>query len=150
MWHPVACRTFPPDFWNYGMFRGISWAQESRYRPVHWDCLWTLTTVVWIVPTDFHSNWQWFHIVKAGRAMILDDYAGLEPLVWVIDNLERNHKLGLIYEMRYGQGKLLVCMSPLQKMKNRPEAGCLYRSILEYMNSAAFDPQYRCHTLPLP
>ena len=142
---------FPPDFWNYGMFRGISLGAGKPVSPGTLGLLMDPDHLLFgSFPTDFHSNWQWFHIVKAGRAMILDDYAGLEPLVWVIDNLERNHKLGLIYEMRYGQGKLLVCMSPLQKMKNRPEAGCLYRSILEYMNSAAFDPQYRCHTLPLP
>ncbi|MCB0276307.1 MAG: beta-galactosidase, partial [Calditrichaeota bacterium] len=134
---------FPPDFWNYGMFKGISeWAK----KPVSPGTLGLLTDpghpLFGDFPTDFHSNWQWFSIVRGGYAMVLDDLpAGYRPIVQVIDNLERNHKLGLIFECRVGAGKLLVCMAPLDRLVDKIEAVWLYRSILNYMNSAAFAPE---------
>ena len=73
-------------------------------------------------PTEFHSNWQWWPIVKKSRPFILD-YApeGYKPLVQVIDNIERNHKLGLVFEFAVGEGKLLVCMSDLKAVQDKPE-----------------------------
>ena len=62
------------------------------------------------------------------------------PIVQVIDNVERNHKLGLIFEMGVGKGRLLVCMSPLDKLVQYPEARQLYYSVLEYMHSSNFKP----------
>jgi hypothetical protein len=92
-------------------------------------------------PTEFHSNWQWWPIVKASRPFILDNApAGYHPLVQVVDNIERNHKLGLIFEFAVGKGKLLVCMSDLRSIQDKPEAKQLYRSILKYMASDKFTP----------
>ena len=48
-----------------------------------------------------------------------DDY---RPIVQVIDNVERNHKLGLLFEFKVGNGKLLVCMSDLKAVQDKPEA----------------------------
>lgn len=135
---------FPPEFWNYGMFKSIS---ENVNKPVSPGTLGLLTDpdhpLFNSFPTDFHTNWQWFSIVKASNSLILDntpdDYL---PIVQVIDNLERNHKLGLIFEFKLGQGKLLVCMSPLDQLTDRPEAVQLYQSILNYMRSADFDPDH--------
>jgi hypothetical protein len=64
------------------------------------------------------------------------------PIVQVIDNLERNHKLGLIFEFKVGQGKLMVCMSRLDNLTDKPEAVQLYKSIINYMNSEHFNPGY--------
>ncbi len=135
---------FPPDFWNYGMFKGIS---ERVGKPVSPGTLGLLTDPAHPLfnafPTDFHSNWQWFSIIQAGYCLILDHTpANYRPLVQVIDNLERNHKLGLIFEFKVGDGKLLVCMSPLEKLLDKPEAAQLYRSILNYMSSAEFEPNF--------
>jgi hypothetical protein len=58
----------------------------------------------------------------------------------VVDNIERNHKLGLIFEFTIGKGKLLVCMSDLKKIQNKPEGRQLYGSILRYMSSDKFNP----------
>jgi len=92
-------------------------------------------------PTEFHTNWQWWPIVKNSRPFILDnapkDYF---PLVQVVDNCERNHKLGLIFEFAVGKGKLLVCMSDLRSVQDKPEARQLYSSILKYMSSGNFNP----------
>ena len=74
--------------------------------------------------------------------MILDntpkDY---RPLVQVVDNIERNHKLGLIFEFAVGKGKLLVCMSNLKVIQDKPEGRQLYSSILNYMSSDKFNPE---------
>ena len=44
--------------------------------------------------------------------MMLDNTGkDYRPIVQVIDNIERNHKLGLIFEFAVGKGKLLVSMA---------------------------------------
>jgi len=133
---------FPPDFWNYGMFKGIS---EGAGKPVSPGTLGLLTDPAHPLfnsfPTDYHTTWQWFSIIKTGNCLILDNTAPeYRPVVQVIDNLERNHKLGLIFEFKVGDGKLLVCMSPLETLLDKPEAVQLYRSILNYMSSDNFEP----------
>lgn len=135
---------FPPEFWNYGMFKGIS---EWVKKPVSPGTLGILTNpqhpLFNSFPTDFHTNWQWWSIVRNSNALILDGTsAGYRPIVQVIDNLERNHKLGLIFECKIGKGKLLVCMSRLNEMPDNPEAVQLYNSIIRYMSSGSFDPGY--------
>ena len=61
-------------------------------------------------PTEFYSNWQWYDLIQNSRSLILDDTpADFRPLVQVIDNFARNHKLGSVFEARVGKGKLLVC-----------------------------------------
>lgn len=133
---------FTPDYWNYKMFKGIS---ENNNKPVSPGTMGLLTNpdhpLFISFPTEFHSNWQWWAIVKKSRPMILDNApAGYKPLVQVIDNIERNHKLGLIFEFTIGAGKILVCMSDLAAIQDKPEGRQLYRSILEYMNSDDFQP----------
>jgi hypothetical protein len=135
---------FPPDFWNYGMFKRIS---ESAGRPVSPGTLGLLMDpdhpIFNSFPTDFHTNWQWFSVIKASNSLILDDTPHeYRPIVQVIDNLERNHKLGLIFEFKIGDGKLLVCMSQLDQLKHKPEALQLYQSIVNYMKSDNFEPEY--------
>jgi hypothetical protein len=135
---------FPPDFWNYGMFKGIS---EWVKKPVSPGTLGILTNpehpVFASFPTDFYTNWQWFSIIKNSNPLILDKTAkNYRPIIQVIDNMERNHKLGLLFEFKMGEGKLLVCMSDLRRLQNRPEAVQLYSSILSYLHSANFNPGY--------
>jgi hypothetical protein len=133
---------FTPDYWNYRMFKGIS---ESNHKPVSPGTMSILTDPLLPLfndfPTDFYTNWQWWAIVKNSRPFILDnapkDYF---PLVQVVDNVERNHKLGLIFEFSVGKGKLLVCMSNLRAIQDKPEGRQLYSSILKYMSSDKFIP----------
>ena len=63
-----------------------------------------------------------------------------KPIVQVIDNIERNHKLGLVMEWKVGKGKLLVCMSDLEKAAKYPEGKAFYASVLDYMQSDEFNP----------
>jgi hypothetical protein len=133
---------FQTDYWNYRMFKRIC---ENMKKPVSPGTLGLLMNpqhpLFKDFPTDFHTNWQWFSMIKHSRPLILDqapkDYL---PIVQVIDNIERNHKLGLIFEFAIDGGKLLVCMSDLPAIQEKPEARQLYSSILSYMKSDAFSP----------
>lgn len=134
--------SFAPDFWNYGMFK--KFAEERRF-PVAPGTLGILCDpkhpALSRFPTEFHSNWQWFHLLQHSRALILDAMpAGYRPLIQVIDNYERAHKLGALFEARLGPGKLLVCPIDLLGQRDRPEARQLLHSLLDYMNSSRFAP----------
>ena len=136
---------FQTDYWNYRMFKTIS---ENNKKPVSPGTLGILTNpehpLFNSFPTEMHTNWQWFPIIKASRPFILDNTeASYRPIVQVIDNVERNHKLGLIFEFAVDKGKLLVCMSPLDQLQQYPEARQLYKSILQYMQSDDFAPKTR-------
>lgn len=142
---------FQTDYWNYRMFKTIS---ENNKKPVSPGTLGILTDPRHALfndfPTEFHTNWQWFPIIKQSYPMILDKLpADYRPLVQVIDNIERNHKLGLIFEFNVDGGKLLVCMSDLRAVMDKPEARQLYGSILNYMNTDAFDPKTRLDAVSL-
>lgn len=133
---------FTTDYWNYRMFETIS---RNNRRPVSPGTLGILTDPAHPLfrsfPTEMHTNWQWFSILKQSYPFILDKFpAGYRPIVQVIDNVERNHKLGLVFELSVGQGKLLVCMAGLEAVKDKPEVRQFYRSMLEYMASDAFRP----------
>ncbi|HEY5911836.1 MAG TPA: sugar-binding domain-containing protein [Verrucomicrobiae bacterium] len=92
-------------------------------------------------PTDYHSNWQWWYLVSRAGAMILDDLpADLHPIVQVIDDWVTNHKLGLIFEAKIGQGKLLVSSIDLEETGGGPVARQMLHSLLQYMGSPKFMP----------
>ena len=133
---------FQTDYWNYRMFKTIS---ERVGKPVSPGTMGILTTPSHPVfndfPTDFHTNWQWFAMIKHSRPFILDKAPkGYLPIIQVIDNIERNHKLGLLFEFEVGNGKLLICMADLPSIMEYPEARQLYTSILSYMKSDQFKP----------
>ena len=82
------------------------------------------------------------------KAIILDETpTDFRPILQVIDNYERNSKLGTIFETRVGPGKLLVCAMDLETdATNRPAALQLKRSLLDYAAGAKFTPT---HELPM-
>ncbi|MHC4394101.1 MAG: sugar-binding domain-containing protein [Planctomycetota bacterium] len=95
-------------------------------------------------PTEFHSNWQWWELVTKSRFMVLDEFSPkFRPIVQVIDDWNTNRKLGLIFEARVGDGKLLVCSIDLcSNLEKRPVARQMLHSLLNYMDSAAFAPEF--------
>ena len=133
---------FQTDYWNYRMFKTIS---ENNKKTVSPGTLGILTDpkhpIFKSFPTEMHTNWQWFPILKASHPMMLDNTGkDYRPIIQVIDNIERNHKLGLIFEFQVGKGRLLVCMADLERASSYPEGRQFYRSILEYMTSKDFAP----------
>jgi hypothetical protein len=93
-------------------------------------------------PTDLHSNWQWWDLLNSSRTLILDDTpASFRPIVQVIDNFARNHKLGNLFEARVGSGRLLVCSMDLPRLAGRqPAANQLLHSLYAYAGSPSFRP----------
>ena len=85
---------FQTDYWNYRMFKTIC---ENNKKSVSPGTLGILTNpehpIFNSFPTEMHTNWQWFPIIKASRPFMLDNTAAAyRPIVQVIDNVERNHK----------------------------------------------------------
>ena len=134
---------FQTDYWNYRMFKTIC---ENNKKSVSPGTMGILTDpshpVFGSFPTEAHTNWQWFPVIKNSRPLILDNLPGnYRPLIQVIDNIERNHRLGILMEFKVGKGKLLLCMSDLEKASVYPEGRAFYQSLLNYMQSDAFRPE---------
>ncbi|PTY06661.1 glycoside hydrolase [Opitutaceae bacterium EW11] len=93
-----------------------------------------------VFPTERHTNWQWWHVLHRAGALVLDGLPReVSPIVQVIDDWYSNRRLGLIAEMRVGEGRLLVCGAPLSALDN-PVARQLRVSLLRYLASEAFRP----------
>lgn len=133
---------FTPDYWNYSMFKTIS---ENAGKEVSPGTLSILTDpmhpLLKYFPTEDHSDWQWWSITRNSRPMILNaTRSEYRPLVQVVDNIERNHKLGLVFEFAVGKGKILVCMTNLRAIADMPEGRHFRTSLLRYVKSDAFRP----------
>jgi hypothetical protein len=81
-----------------------------------------------------YATAQWYNIVVNSRPMILDNIPklkGIKPIVRMMDNFDRNHNLGLIYEV---DDKMVICHADLISLKDEyPEAQCLYDSLADYV-----------------
>ncbi len=135
--------SFQTDFWCFPMFRRAAERSGIEVAPGTLGLLCDpQSPALAEFPTEFHSNWQWWHLVKNSRPIILDDTpASYRPTVQVIDNFARNHKLGLLFETRVGRGKMLICPIDLLGHQDKPEVRQLLYSLLRYMDSASFAPE---------
>jgi hypothetical protein len=133
-------------------------ALPGKFLPVFWSPIWFPTQVpntmgilcdpqhpaLACFPTEFYSNWQWWDLLNDSQSMILDATpAGFRPIVQVIDNFGRNHKLGNLFEARVGKGRLLVCtinLPPMYTGVGSPAARQLLYSIYAYACSDRFQP----------
>lgn len=133
---------FAPDFWNYGMFKKLAEERKKSAAPGTLGMLCDPNhQALKSFPSEFHSNWQWFNLLQNSRSLILDEMpAGYRPLIQIIDNYERAHKLAAAFEVKAGPGKLLVCSIDLPGQQDKPEARQLLHSLLKYMNSEQFAP----------
>jgi hypothetical protein len=124
--------------------------------PVFWNRLmnpgWSRMLGLWIdrkhaalagFPTADHMDWQWTELVAGSRAMNLDRLPrGLQPIVQPIDDWNRNYKLGMLFEARVGNGKLMVSTADLEnRLDERVVARQLRKSVLDYMAGPAFQPK---------
>ncbi|HNQ90632.1 MAG TPA: discoidin domain-containing protein [Verrucomicrobiota bacterium] len=129
----------------------------GRFDPIFWNRLWfpsqpqhTLGLLIQPkhpalarFPTASHSDWQWQDLHNHSKPMVLDALPrALEPIVQVIDDWNTCRKLGLIFEARVDQGRLLVCALDLDKdLDQRPAARQLRASLLDYASSRRFRPK---------
>ena len=152
LWMPDSTETadntvgglFQTDYWNYRMFKTISENNKKEVSPGTLGILCNPDHPLFRdFPTESHTNWQWFPVIKHSRPLIVDRWPAAKPIVQVIDNIERNHRLALVLELAVGQGRLLICMSDLEQASAYIEGRQFYRSILSYMHSPDFNPQTR-------
>ena len=150
--HPYPDQTvgglFTSDYWNYSMFKSIS---ENANKPVSPGTMGLLINAQHPLfrrfPTQSHSNWQWWPIVRNARPLIANNFAGrLHPIVESIDNVERVHFLPTIFEIKAGKGSLLVCMSDLRNNLQYKENRQLYAALLHYVQSDEFNPTDKLST----
>ncbi len=139
------------DFWCYPMFRDIcQWMNKPTAVGTMGLCIQNGHPALAAFPSEEYSTPRWYDIVSHADCSILDDAdKGLVPIVQMIDNFDRNYKLGILYEAKVGDGKLLVCTSRLSEIAVRPEARWFARSILTYAQSSDFEPKQQMTTAQL-
>jgi hypothetical protein len=124
-----------PVFWNTSWFRmrpphttGILIQEE---HPVFQD-----------FPTDYYSDMQWWEIGNKQQIMNLENFSPeFRPIVQPIDTWFLNRRLGMLFEAKVGNGKLMMCSIDLTSdLNNRPVAKQLFNSIIKYMRSDDFQP----------
>jgi len=133
---------FTPDYWNYAMFKTIS---ERNHQPVSPGTLGLLMDASHPLfrgfPTEGRSDFQWWPVARFSRPLILDAISQrYRPLIQAIDNVERNHLLGILMEFRVGEGKLLLTTTDLDRISQWPEGKAYKKAILDYSASPHFNP----------
>jgi len=127
----------------------------SGFSGISWNAVWSGTppntlgilcdpdyAIFKHFPTEFHSNWQWFDLVRNSKPVVLDHtpYA-FRPLVQIIPDWNNNRKIGLIFEAKVEKGKLLATTIAFDEIMERsPVARQMYYSMVHYMNSTEFSP----------
>ena len=91
-------------------------------------------------PTDMHSDWQWWNLVKRSRVMVLDSIAPVSPIVESVDNFVNNRRLAQVFEAKVGKGSLIFSSIDLLTDSNLPEIRQMQYSLLRYMQSTEFHP----------
>jgi len=153
-----AC--FKPPFWStnysFGQQSSVSGAVIRNQHPA-----------LALFPTSDVLDWQWQplcadaddydkvpinawrdlpHITNPnGRGFVLDGFpATYRPIVQPVPDFQHPTKLGTIFELKTkNDGLLLVCGYDIaDQLDNRPVARQLRRSLLSYMASTRFAPDY--------
>ena len=134
---------FIPDFWNYRMYRSI--CDEMNLTPSPGTLGLFINSnhpALSKFPTDNHTDWQWYSIVANSRPLIIDRLPqDVDPVIEVIDNVERNFRLSLLLECNVGKGKLMILSSDIEKAAEYPEGRWLLQSLKEYMASKECKPK---------
>lgn len=128
--------TYCTDFWCYPMFRKIS---ESMGKPVPVGTLGLLIQDAHPALEDFpctcYSTPQWWDIVMNSRSTILDR-TDIVPLVQTIDNFERNHRLGLVYEVYCSNCHIITCTADLTALTDSLPCQWLLESLTAWLEKS--------------
>lgn len=128
-----------PIFWNRQMIPG--WGRNLGLF-IETEITKTKNLMLTGFPTSSNFDWQWAQIVSGVRAINLDRLpAELEPVVWAIDDWNRNYKLGVLFECAVGDGRLLVsAIDVTRESQLNPVLRQLRSSLLFYMRHDCFQP----------
>jgi beta-galactosidase len=128
-----------PVFWNRLM--GPAWGRMLGLW-IQMDQSQTKSYALGNFITSESFDWQWAAIIGNVRAVNLDRLPPeIEPVVWAIDDWNRNYKLGVIFECAVGDGRLLISAIDVTKpADSNPVSRQLRYSLLNYMVSDCFQP----------
>ena len=126
---------FLPVFWSNGFFNNQPGTMGILCDPAH--------PALAEFPTADHEDWQYWELTEGSHAFILDDTPpAFRPIIQVIDDFHRNHKLGAVVEAGVGKGKLLaVSFDLISDLEHRPVARQLLRSLTDYAAGGKFQPK---------
>lgn len=156
------------EFWCYPMFRDIC---EWMKKPVAVGTMGLLIQnehpALKQFPSHTYATPQWYQLVSHCDCAILDDTTdkSYRPIIQMMDNFDRNHKLGILFEGQVGTGSLMVCTIRLSELVNLteptrddaitaageiishrdvthlPEVDQFIKSLISYVSSDAFRPE---------
>ncbi len=95
-------------------------------------------------PTAHFNDWQWRPICAGARGFDLTGRVaeGYRPIAQPVPTFHENRKIGAIFELRVGAGRLLVCgydLSP-ERCRAEPAVRQLRHSLLRYAAGPDFEP----------
>ncbi len=136
------------EFWCYPMFRDISrWMGKEEPVGTMGLCIDASHPALDGFISEEYSTPQWYDIVTHADCAVLDALPeGYRPIVQMIDNFERCHRLGILFEARAGEGRLLVCTSRLSEILDRNEVRQFAKGIIAYASSDSFNPETEINT----
>jgi hypothetical protein len=130
--------TFLPVFWNTSWF---------KMRPPHTTGAYIQNThpVFRDFPTDDWQNLNWWELTNRTQVINLAEFpADFQPIVQPIDTWHVSRKLGMLFEVRVLNGRLLMTTLPISQQliarSRQPVARQLRYSVLKYMSSTDFRP----------
>ncbi|WP_294479700.1 sugar-binding domain-containing protein [uncultured Bacteroides sp.] len=126
---------FHNHFWNPLMFK---WAPMTLGCLIHADQL-----VFEHFVTDKNIDWQWWDILNNAKVIEMKDAPEeLRPFIQTIDAYNSNEKLGIGFEAKVKNGKLLVlAVDTKKKIEERPATQQLLKSVDLYVKGNKFNPQ---------
>ena len=128
---------FTPVFWNTSWF---------KMRPPHTTGIYIENThsIFDLFPTDYYSDIQWWELVNKAQVMQFTEFPiDFQPLVQNIDTWFLSRKIGMLFEANVLEGKLVMTsMDITNNLDKRIVARQMRASILNYMNSDKFKPEY--------
>ena len=126
---------FHNHFWNPLMFK---WEPMTLGCLIHAD-----QPVFERFVTDKNIDWQWWDILNNAKVIEMQNAPmELRPFIQTIDAYNSNKKLGIGFEAKVGNGKLLVlAVDTKKKIEERPATQQLLKSVDFYVKSDRFDPQ---------
>jgi hypothetical protein len=130
---PVDIR-FGTVFWGRGLF-------PQQLRPMGIWCDPAQPALAQF-PTRKFSGWQWYDLLTDTYALTLNDLPfEYEPVVYIIDDFNESHRLGVLMEARVGKGRLIISTMNLGKEGERSMAQKqMLKSLLEYAGGDDFNP----------
>lgn len=122
---------FEPIFWNTQWFPKQDRQLGVLCDPAH--------PALRLFPNRGYTDWQWWDVLNKSSVINLDACPqGLHPIVQVIDDWNKNRKLGAVFEAKIGSGKLVVCA--LTGGADSLAGIWLRNSLVQYAGSADCNP----------